>query len=536
MTTYDIRIGVLSEEEQQMHAKKERKPTSEISKNAIDEKNLKPSTVPNAVCTGGMEEIGLKRIAPLEIPQYLLMHPALPRGIEIKANKMIRLIRSDLEGNLIPGKGEKAQEFLDYCKTILYDSGGPLFVKKMIQGAFGFGTSFTILQTDNAETKVMRLEHQHEIFFGPAKYPKDEKSLTGWGNIPKSERPALAGKMKIDPKLKIPLAYTQLTKAQPASKTTNVATPGQPAYYDVRENPKLKSTGPGELIPFGEEFSKDRVSQLYFDSIGDEPLGISLVQFLHLTIQYLLNMEKAGAQTMVNFGFNKWVANTPFKDVTKMNAFASSLANIQKDSVVVLPENITLTNIQPGTTEFDKIHPIYLQLIAMRLGIAMPLLVQDGTSTNKSTLSEQRVDMYDDFIADELTVEAFLNDAFLKCCKIKYGADLTTEQISASCPKFVFLSPAEDIDAVVKRNLNFSLMIRNFATAAKDWASIGANKDTVIPMIGRKIELLLEDSMSTEQKKSIDLTKNQPPATPPKEEKKEGKTPEEPPAPKDDGK
>lgn len=66
-----------------------------ISKHEIDVKKLKSETVPNPVVLGGIEEIGLKRISPVEIPKYLLMHPALPRGIEIKANRMIKLLDGD---------------------------------------------------------------------------------------------------------------------------------------------------------------------------------------------------------------------------------------------------------------------------------------------------------------------------------------------------------------------------------------------------------------------------------------------------------
>jgi hypothetical protein len=339
-----------------------------ISKHEIDVKKLKSETVPNPVVLGGIEEIGLKRISPVEIPKYLLMHPALPRGIEIKANRMIKLLDGDLTDNVRPNKSNnsKAKEAAEYCKRILYDSGGPLFVKQFAQGAYRFGTSFAMLQTNMDETEVLRFEYEHEIFFGPARYP-DVLKGTGinWGNIPMIERPLYLKKLKINPKTKKIAKYTQMTK----------------------------KASTGELIPYGEEIDESMVFQLAFDTIGDEPLGISLVQFLYLTIQYLISMERAGAQTMINFGFNKWVANTPFKDIIKMKAFSSTLANLQKDSVVVLPEDIDLKNIEPGTTEFDRIHPIYMRLIAIRLGIPYTILAQEGTTTNKSTIDSLKAEM-----------------------------------------------------------------------------------------------------------------------------------------------
>jgi len=477
----------------------------------IDEKQLKAKTIPNPVVTGGIKEIGLVRIPPIEIPQYLFMHPVLPRGIEMKANRMIKLVDENLEDNIIENKkgGEKAKQAKEYCKGILDNSGGPLYLKKMAQGAYRFGTSFSVLQTNVAETEVLRFEYQHEIFFGPATYPKVLKGSTAkWGNTPMSERKALMGKMKINPQTKKIAFYTQLTKQYPERSEDNFKA-NTAEYLNTRTHPELKNKSPGTLVPVGNEFPESQVIQLAFDTLGDEPLGISLVQFLHLTVKYLLNMEQAGAQAQVNFGFNKWVANTPFKDHKKMQTFGSTLSNIQKDSVVVLPEGINLKNITPGTTEFDKIHPIYLQLLAIRLGIPMPLLVQSGTETNKATITEMRKDMYEDFIADELTIEKTINDGFFKACKIKWP-DLSIKDLDAIVPKFKFKQPPEDKDVETDRDLKFSLTIRNYSMAAQMW---GGNKfwqgdKTVTQPLANKVIQLVNKSIKDFDKSSGEPVKN----------------------------
>lgn len=474
--------------------------SKKVSKMAIDEKDLKSKTIPNPVCIGGIEQIGIKRISPLEIPKYLLMHPALPRGIEIKANRMINLIDEDLEGNIYENKsGHKyVKEAREYCKGILYESGGPIYVKQMSMGANRFGTSFSVLQTNVAETEVLKFEYQHEIFFGAARYPKSLKGAgVNWGDIPMSDRIHLAGKMKINPKTKKIAKYTQLTKKYPERYESNYRYQG--GYVNTRTHPDMKESSV-ELVPIGPEIDESQVIQLAFDTLGDEPLGIPLVQFLHLTIKYLLNMEQAGAQTMVNFGFNKWKATTPFKDEKKMRAFGKTLANIQKDSVVILPEGITLDNIEPGTTEFDKIHPIYMKLIAIRLGIPMPLLTQSGTETNKASIVSMRADMYEDFFADELVIERCINEGFFKACQIKWP-DLSIKELNSIVPKFKFKQPPEDQDREMDRNLKFSLMIRNFSTAAKDWVETGGQED-VIKMIGEKISELINKSMDKQIKLS----------------------------------
>ncbi len=498
---------------------KNSKKTKEMSKFVVDKKELKSGTIPNPVVTGTMEAIGLKRINPIEIPKYLLMHPALPRGIEIKANRMIKLVDEDLDSNIILNryKGEDsvtingaekklkdiAEEALGYDKTILYDSGGALFLKQLAQGGYRFGTSFAVLQSNLAETEILRFEYQHPIFFGPAKYPKVLKGEgIDWGETPMTERVNLAGRMKIDIKTKKIAKYTQLTRKYPERQEDNFKV-SNAEYVNTRTHPELKESSPGELVPVGREFDQDEVMQLMFDRIGDEPLGISLIQFLHLTIQYLLNMEKAGAQTLVNFGFNKWIANTPFKDPNKMRAFGQTLSNLQKDSIVILPKEIELRNIEPGTTEFDKVHPIYLKLIAMRLGIPIPLLTQDGTQTNKASIQEMRKDMYEDFIADELVIEMCINDGFFKSCQVKWP-DLSIKEIGKIVPKFKFKQPPEDLGVEMDRDLKFSLMNRNDSMSVQMLTEVGAVD--VANIIAERLKLNVMKNIELNYGKGINIT------------------------------
>ena len=384
--------------------------TEEFSKLSVKKEELeKVDTVANAVVVGGMKEIGLVRIDPIMVPQYLLMHPVLPRGIEIKANRIIQLPKE-----VVPADDSaEAKEAADMCRKVLDNSnlaGGDVFLKKMIQAAYRFGTSDSLLIPNNTETEIIKMELQHPIFFGPAVYNKDENE-------------ELAGKMKIDPKTKLPSAFVQFKK-------TTIAQGGFNPDYTYRVGNKTIT-----IIPSGKEFPDERVVSLMFDTIGDEPRGIPLIQTLQKTIGYILQIEEAGAETMINFGFNKWIAETPFKTKGKMESLAAVLEKLRKGSIAVLPEGVALTNIVPGTTEFDKVHNIFLTLIAIRLGIPKPLLVMDGTSTNKATLDSQTEDMMLDFFADELIIQGTINDAFVKMCDYKYGKEGKGFDLY---PKFVF--------------------------------------------------------------------------------------------------
>jgi len=475
-----------------------KKDNSKIAKYRVDESKIKNETTPNAVVVGGWEEIGLKRITAIDCEKYLLMHPAVPRGIEKKVNQMVSLIDKDLQSNVLINKtkSDKAKQAMEYCKKVLLDSKGPLFIRDMGMGAFRYGTSYAVLQTDQAESQVLKFEHQHEVFFGPARYPKDIKHKS-WGDIPLQDRPNLAGKMKIDPKTKEINKFVQYQKKTQSKETNYDGT----SFIDTRR-PDVHVEPHVQLVPFGREFDKSEVATLLFDRYGDEPLGIPLIQFLHLTIQYLLNMEKGAAQTQVNFGFNKWKAMTPFKSQDKLQQFSQSLSNINTDAVVCLPDGITLDNIQPGQTDFDKVHPIFMKLIAIRLGIPLSLLSGDGTSTNKSTVNEQKKDMYEDFIVDEISIEYTINDLFWKACKIKFW-NLSHEELEQIVPSFRFKQPREDDDVLMDRNLKFSLMIRNFLTAASDAGELGLKE--VVEALSIKVQELLDSSYDPQQIEDIKI-------------------------------
>lgn len=439
----------LSEDKKESYSKAVEVPNikQEQSKMAVDYENLKSETIPNAVVTGGIRAIGLERIDPIQVPQFLLMHPVIPRGIEIKANRLIQLPKE-----VIPfDDSAEAKEAADMCRKIYEDSGENVFLKKYIQEAYRFGTADVLLLTNETETDILKMELEHPIFFGPDYYGMDENTVKKC-------------KMKIDVKTKRPEQFTQYQKVEL----------GMGSYGEVCPQFKYKVGNKTiYLKPFGTKFPAERVVSLMFDTLGDEPRGIPIVQFLHLTLKHILDIEEAGAQTMVNFGFNKWIAQTPFKTPAKMQAFAATLDQIKKGSVCVLPEGVTLTNIVPGSTEFEKVHNIYLTLISIRLGIPRPLLTMDGTSTNKATLDGQQKDMMLDFFADELIIQSTMNEAFRKICDYKYGK---SGQIFDKYPKFEFGKQPEDIRELIEIEMRKSVVMKNHMATVETLMDAGQGK------------------------------------------------------------
>lgn len=535
-----------------------RKTEEEISKMTLDESKLNAITVPNPALAMGIPGIGVHKVPKQLVPMLLLNHPALPRAIDIKSNNMFNLIDDNLERNIIVNKkGSKGkesnsnmptpEEAADYCKTILDNSGGPVYVKDLVVGTYRFGTSNGILQQNKAKTEVLRFEHQHELFFGPARWPtiKQGKDVK-WDNIPRIEREKLFGKIKIDPKTKKISKFTQFTLQSEAEKDgKNCGYPGygfgygdqygyesyghnsypvgppnpygnQGQYknnYDANTGvltntmqvPNQNKYSSMPICPVGPEFDQRIIQHLLFDRMGDEQLGIPLVQTIQLVINDLLGIERAGAQSTINFGFNKYVANTPYKNGPKMQEFAASLASINTDAVVVLPADIDMKNIEPSQVNLDVIHAVYINLIAMRTGIPVPILTGQGRDTNKASIESLRQEMFGDFKPDEVIFERSLNDAFFKACQIKWSR-LTIVQLDMIVPTFRFNLPKEDQNVIADRELKTSLSVRNYSDSAKIFWGIGMN-DLAIKL-GAKVNTILNRSFLLDGNPSDSLSGN----------------------------
>lgn len=422
-----------------------------ISKMVIDEKDTDGQTVPDAVTLGGYQEIGIKRLKPIAIPKWLLSHPAVERGIEFKFNRMIKQLDKDnIAKNIKPADDSKqAKEAAEYCATILKNcSLQPMtWIKQFGRDAMRFGDNYFVLITNKAGSEVKRWELQNPIFFSPG-FDKEE-GLASNHPFALSLRGEKGTKFHIDPKTKKPSDYTQLKK-----KVSNITSTGY-------SSGNLQDPASIEMEPFGKLIPASKVVQLNFDRIGDEPMGIPIGQTIWSVVGHILKVEDAGTQTMINFGYNRWVANTKFRTVEKMKDFGKSIENIAKRSVVILPEGVDLTNIKPGSTEFDKVHNILLSLIAMRLGISRIQLIGESADINKATLNSMMKDIRYDFFADELELESAINDGFVKSCNIKYNIKGKAVE-TFPYPRFSFYEMEEDEDVKAARLLKESLSIRNF--------------------------------------------------------------------------
>lgn len=450
-----------------------------VSKMIVADSEVLNDTEPNAMVTGGLGEIGIRRVSPAELVGVLLCHPAVERGIEFKFNRLIKqLDKQNIGNNILPKINTPlAKGAQEYITEIMNNSDlQPLsWIKQFGRDAMRFGDNYSVLKTNKARNKVLRWELQNPIFFSPMfDITGADTVKTGKSSAPIFPTDNLV-KFRINPTTKKPTQYTQLKKLSPSS--TYYGAPygfSSGLYGDKTDRCNDRYVGYDKVghinfrfVPSGRVMKADRVMQLNFDRIGDEPFGIPIVQTLIQTVSQIVRVEDSSAETMIAFGHNRWMAHTPFRSEEKMRAFAKSIENIKQRSVVILPEGVKLETIKPGTTEFETVHNILLTIIAMRLGMSSINLKGTGADINMATFKEMQKDIRFDFFADELELEKAINDGIIKSCKIKYKLNTPDKIKGFPYPRFTFNEMKEDKAEQARIILQQSLGLRNVAFSVK---------------------------------------------------------------------
>src|SRR3990167_391270 len=339
----------------------------------IDPTQLKKVIEASPILVGGTRELEIAPIDPRDVVKFLLAHPILPTGLDIRANK--------LAGKGYYVKGTKT-EAVDYCKKILLNSGGNTFIKRMYKNAYAWGTAFAELVGNKSNDEILKCDVLHPVYF----------------NFLKKKILNIKGKdiwiTEIDPKTKLPKAYSQYRE-------------------DITTD---------DLVPYKDPIPLDRAAYLSFDQWGDEVEGVSVVTYLKNTINNLVNTENAGAQAAYLSGNPRYAFSTAITTPTELTKFASVVKDINYKDVIILTQGTDVKVLQPGMTNFPEYHKRFLQMIAAKVQIPMPILVMDSTSTNKATLDDQVLFLDEQLRADENIMKQMIEQQiFLIACKVKFG-------------------------------------------------------------------------------------------------------------------
>lgn len=381
----------------------------------------------SAIALVGRKTLDIKIVNPKLIEKYLLAHPVVPFGIDKKANRIINRSYEVVGGS---------DEMREYCKQILSNSGGEIFLKNWIKDAYGFGTSFAMLALSPEKDCVVKCVPKHPVYYGYYKEPT--KSTANFFSMDES----------------LSIVFDEST--------------GKPkgfCSYTFKD---------GKRVPVKEDFvSYAKVAPLKFDTWGDEIEGISIVQYIHENIKQILNIEDAGAEQLYRNGFTQKKFTTNIRSVNKLKEFSKTIQDMNEIDAIVLLDGTDVENLQPGNSDFVPFHKEFLGLLSIALGIPTALLTLDGSGTNKSSLAEMRNEMYQDSYADELIIKKVIDEEiFVTACRLKKEG-VSMDEI----PKFVFKKRKTEVSEELELKKLWSEIVLNITKAAKDLSELGKTKE-----------------------------------------------------------
>jgi hypothetical protein len=138
-------------------------------------------------------------------------------------------------------------------------------------------------------------------------------------------------------------------------------------------------------------------------------------------------------------------------------------------------------------------------MLSSKLQVPLPLLLNDGTSTNKSTVDAEMAFMSDQLIADENIMKQVIEEQiFAVACKLKYGENIESSDI----PNF-FFNPY--IDAFEEINLAKEkvLVAKEYTAIAKDMQILG--KPELVELMMDELTKLYENSSVKKTNKIEDI-------------------------------
>lgn len=397
--------------------------------------------IPSKALLEGRRALDIKELTEVEVEQYLLAHGVVAQGIDKRSNRIIN------RGYMVKGEHD---ESVKVCEQLIYNSGGEILLKNWIKDGYGFGKGFLELIYDKEGTEVLRLQQKHPVYFGFLKVKS--KGASYFGN----------DKMVIvwDTEQNQPKGYCEYA---------------------------LKDT---ERKPINElEVPYNKVAHLKFDTWGDEIEGISIMQYCYLPVKYLMNIEEAGAEAMYRNGFVQKKFKTNLVSKKQLKEFAGTVANVNEKDSIILTKDTNCENLTPGKTDFVPFHQEFMKLLSVPIGIPKPLLLMDGSDTNKATLTEVRKEMYEDSYADELIIKRTIDEqVFARVCEMQFP-ELKKEQY----PRFFFKKRPEDREVMLELKNREADIVAKVSQAAQIMFNVGMEEEAK-GLISKTMESLKEEN------------------------------------------
>lgn len=303
-----------------------------------------------------------------------LTNQYVARAVNIRADTLVS------KGYKILGSDK---EGVQACNELVENSGGTNLFWQLSVNTDIAGDGFLEKLYNLKKNKILKLKHVHPITFS---FQTDEMG-----------RIMLNGD-------KEPKGYIQ--------------------YY-VGENSEEKT----------QEVSKDLISHLRFNTLGDEFTGMSTIQPGYNTIVRLMNMEYAAAEAAVKTANPLIVITANTKSPHQIALWGQILGRINGREQVFIPQDMTVEFKSPGAQNFSDYSDYFLNAVVATFGVPKGVLLggSDGGGNRAEGIILTR-HFYSVIRGNQRYMQDFFNEIFKEYAKLQGFVP----------PKLVFEDVAED--------------------------------------------------------------------------------------------
>lgn len=349
---------------------------------------------------------------PRQLEALYIAVPEVGRAIDLRAAEITRRGYEILPFD----DSQESQRFAKLCYDVLEgnmidEDGmgnhyGIQMVEQFIRNSDTYGQGYLEL-VQNDDGNIIALEHIHPFLFGYLEGSDTNHSVEGaYANIFETS-------ILVDENQK-PISYAQY---------------------------KIDKTAPNRRI-VDKKIELKKVAKLSFRNIGDNLLGVSLIQRMFNDLKRGL-MIKDSITDASNLTIPKMVIRANHNNEDAQRRDVESLANLAVDDVIMVTTDKEVQFIQPGETQLPDFYDIFIKGITTASSVPRPLLLADGTEVNKATMDALMKQFRESLRSEENTVKRTMRWIFKRILE-SYGVE------THKLPYFIFPRTPEEKEQLME--------------------------------------------------------------------------------------
>ena len=203
------------------------------------------------------------------------------------------------------------------------------------------------------------------------------------------------------------------------------------------------------------EIERKRIAHFVFHRVGDELLGISLIEPMYKTIQRIMNIDEGMAQAIWRLGFpfiHQKIGNETIRPTREeIEQAAAAIENLNAKSDITTPWYYDIKVIESKEMKgVDKYTDPFINLICSGSGVPKFILLGIGESTNKATAQEHSKHFRFSIESDQRKIKQIIEDQIIKDALIGWGFDPEEDMVYLEWNELLPEYDEAKVDKVIK--------------------------------------------------------------------------------------